>query len=172
MKRIVLVVLFLFCAALSSCRNQQHAIKVEYMAEPCLIPTASGKWKLCDNMIIHIDNTYHAVPRGFKTDLASIPRPLWWLYSPTDFDSIASAVLHDWHYCCAPNVTRLQADEVFYYGLIAQGMPKARASLYYYGVRSWGWLFYTGGIGLAQHLDEFDRNELQGVYEDVNYKVG
>lgn len=172
MRRIFLAVLFLFCAALSSCRNQQHIIQVEYMAEPCLIPTANGKWKLCDNMIVHIDNAYHAVPRGFKTDLASIPRPLWWLYSPTDFDSIASAVLHDWHYCCSTDITRKQADLVFYYGLIAQGMPKASASLYYYGVRSWGWLFYTGGIGLSQHLNEFDENELQGIYDDVNYQLG
>lgn len=172
MKSIFLVVLFLFCAALSSCRHQQHVIKVEYMAEPCLIPTSSGKWKLCDNMIVHIDNEYHAVPRGFKTDLASIHRSLWWLYSPTDFDSIASSVLHDWNYCCTKEITREQADLVFYYGLRAQGMPNARANLYYYGVRSWGWLFFTGGEGINDHIAEFDKNELQGVYEDVNYQVG
>ncbi len=169
MKHFFSVVLFIL---LSSCQSQQNDMQVEYATEPCLIPVSNGKWKLCDNLIIHIDNTYHAVPRGFKTDLASIPRPLWWLYSPTDFDSIASAVLHDWHYCCSTEVTRQQADLVFYYGLRAQGMPKARASLYYYGVRSWGWLFYTRGEGLAQHLAEFDKNELQGVYDDVNYRLG
>lgn len=169
MKLFAVALIFSGMMLLSSCQTRQNDINVEYMGEPCLIPTASGKWKLCDNMIVHINNTFHAVPRGFKTDLASIPRPLWWLYSPTDFDSIAPAVLHDWHYCCSPDVTRKQADEVFYYGLIAQGMPKARASLYYYGVRSWGWLFYTGGVGMSQHANQFDENELQGVYEDVNY---
>ena len=172
MKRIVLVVLFFSCAALSSCLTNQHGIKVEYMGDPCLIPAKSGKWKLCDNMIVHIDNTYHVIPSGFKTDLASIPRPLWWLYSPMDFNSISSAILHDWHYCCTPEVTRKQADEIFYYGLLAQGMPNNRASLYYFGVRSFGWLFYTGGLGIAQHAKQFDLNELKGIYKDVNYNVG
>lgn len=120
-------------------------------------------------MIVHVDDTYHVIPRGFKTDLASIPRIFWSFYSPVDFDSIASAVLHDWHYCCSFDVSRKDADLIFYYGLIAQGMPKLRASLYYYCVRSWGWIFYTRGLGLADHMHEFDSAEMKGVYKDVNY---
>lgn len=171
MKLLFSVVLSLLCVTLSSCK-QPHPIKIEYMGEPCLIPVKNNLWKLCDNMIVHIDDKYHAVPRGFETDLASIPRPLWWLYSPSDFDSIASAVLHDWHYCCSKGVGRYEADNIFYNGLRAQGMGATRASIYYAGVRSMGWMFYTHGEGLAPHLAEFDKNELQGVYEDVNYRVG
>lgn len=163
--------LCIYTLLLSSCATKQNVMKVEFMAEPCLIPTASGKWKLCDNMIVHVDDTYHVVPRGFKTDLASVPRLLWSLYSPIDFNSIASGVLHDWHYCCQPNITRKQADLIFYYGLREHGMSKGRSSLYYYVVRSWGWLFYSGGEGFKYHLSEFDEGELQGVYNDVNYKL-
>ncbi len=38
------------------------------------------------------------IPRGFKTDLASIPRPLWWFIAPTDWFILVPAVLHDYLY--------------------------------------------------------------------------
>jgi len=33
------------------------------------------------------------VPTGFVTDLASVPRPMWWLIAP--FDVARSAIIHD-----------------------------------------------------------------------------
>ena len=170
MKPMLSVALLIALSLLSSC-TQMTTIKIEYVAEPCLIPVKNGLWKLCDNMIVHIDNKYHAVPKGFKTDLASIPRPLWWMYAPSDYDSIASAVLHDWHYCCSKGVSRLDADNIFYAGLRAQGMPHMRASIYYMGVRALGWMFYAEGEGLALHMAEFDKNHYKGVFEDVNYRL-
>ena len=157
---------------LISCTTPKQKYKVEYMGEPCLIPVASGQWKLCDNMIVRIDDSYHVVPMGFKTDLASIPRAIWWLYAPTDFKAISSSVLHDWHYCCSKDSDRMQSDDQFYYGLISQGMPKARASLYYSAVRLFGWPSFDNEKGIEKHKNEFDKDELQGIYDDVNAELG
>lgn len=157
---------------LTSCRTQQHdPIDVEYMTPPCLIPVQDNKFKLCDNMIIRARNKFHAVPMGFKTDLASIPRIMWPLFSPSDYDSIAPAVLHDWHYCCVAKVSRKRADDIFYYGLRVHGMNRVKAFIYWVGVRVMGWHFYKHGEGLAKHQGEFPKEELQGVYTDVNYQL-
>jgi|SRR6187402_3107074 len=153
---------------ISSCFAVDNHVQVEFITDPCLIPTKDNKFKLCDNMIIRIDNTYHAVPHGFKTDLASTPRIMWPLFSPSDYDSIAPAVLHDWHYCCVAQIDRKKADDIFYYGLLFHGMSKKKAYVYYVGVRALGWLYYQHGEGMREHEGEFEPSELQGIYDDVN----
>lgn len=157
---------------LTSCQHQQNdPIDVEYVTDPCLVPTKDNKFKLCDNMIIRARNKFHAVPMGFKTDLASIPRIMWPVFAPSDYDCIAPAVLHDWHYCCVAKVSRKRADDIFYYGLRVHGMSKTKAFIYWVGVRSMGWAFYKHGEGLKDHAGEFPKEELQGVYTDVNYQL-
>jgi len=147
---------------LSSCQAQQNDIDIEYITDPCLIPTKDNQFRLCDDMVIKARKKYHAVPMGFKTDLASIPRIMWPIFSPSDYDSIASAVLHDWHYCCVTNVSRKRADVLFYSGLRSHGMHKIKASIYYYGVRAIGWLYYTHGEGLIKHRDELNIDDFGG----------
>jgi hypothetical protein len=120
-------------------------------------------------MIVHVDNEYHVVPRGFKTDLASIPRILWPLFSPNDYDVIAPAVLHDWQYCCVKEVSRQKADDVFYYSLIWHGMSWPKAYIYYLSVRAGGESSYKHGEAIAEHEGQFDVAELQGVYRDINF---
>jgi hypothetical protein len=149
---------------LSSCHTQKNDIDIEYMTPPCLIPTKENKFKLCDNMIIRARNRLHAVPMGFKTDLASIPRLIRPLFSTGDYDSIAPAVLHDWHYCCVKKVSRKRADDIFYYGLRVHGMNPVKAYIYWIVVRFFGAPFYMYGHGLVLHKGEFPKEELQGVY--------
>ena len=38
------------------------------------------------------------VPKGFKTDLASVPRACWWFIAP--FDVARAGVVHDYLYYC------------------------------------------------------------------------
>ena len=38
------------------------------------------------------------VPKGFKTDLASVPRACWWFIAP--FDVARAGVVHDYLYWC------------------------------------------------------------------------
>ena len=55
------------------------------------------------------------VPKGFQTDLASIPRPLWGIPGFSPFDRIArGAVLHDWLYTHGAKLyyTRADADAI------------------------------------------------------------
>lgn len=165
--------LVLIASILISSISPSHAlVSVEYMTEPCLIPLKGNRFKLCDNLIVRVDNKYHVVPNGFKTDLASTPRILWPFLAPNDYDSIAAAVLHDWDYCCVRGVPRQRADEIFYYSLRFHGASRLKAYLYYIGVRSVGWIYYTHGEGIKKHQDEFSEQELHGIYEDVNYELG
>lgn len=93
-------------------------------------------------MIVRENSTYHQVPSGFKTDLASIPRIMWPVFSPSDYDSIGASVLHDWHYCCDHSLTRRRADDLFYYALRSNGMNCPKAFAYWFAVRAFGERFY------------------------------
>jgi hypothetical protein len=43
-------------------------------------------------------NNKITVPKGFKTDLASVPRAIWWFIAP--FDVARAGVVHDYLYWC------------------------------------------------------------------------
>ena len=51
------------------------------------------------------------VPEGFTTDLASVPRLLWWFLSP--WDVARSAVIHDFMYSNSSEYGRKEADKMF-----------------------------------------------------------
>ncbi|MNC39249.1 hypothetical protein D3C75_878980 [compost metagenome] len=93
----------------------------------------------------------YIVPRGFVTDLASIPR----LLRPALDQNGASrrpAVLHDALYC-RKSTTRQQADDLFYEALRAEGVGHLTALLMYAGVRAGGWLYWNKRDGLQ--ADDF-----------------
>lgn len=83
------------------------------------------------------------VEKGFDTDYASVPRPLWSLYPP-DGDYTEAAVIHDalyWHQ--APReeglpITRAQADTVFLEAMAALGIPWHRRRILHAAVRVGG----------------------------------
>lgn len=80
------------------------------------------------------------VPRGFVTDLASVPKFLWWIVAPFGLHAKPS-VLHDWLYR-SPSArevyTRKQADRVFYESMLVASVPARRAKLMYIAVRLFG----------------------------------
>ena len=88
------------------------------------------------------------IPRGFATDLASIPSFLQWLpgYDPTD-PKLRMAIVHDACYAMQ-DMTREDADWLFRSGLKADGVPVIRRWLMYAAVR----LF--GGAAWRQHAAE------------------
>ena len=77
-----------------------------------------------------------AIPPGFVTDLASVPRPLWWFISPAGKHSQA-CVVHDYLYDNAIG-TKKQADEIFFEALKELGVPRVRAWVMYLGVKLFG----------------------------------
>ena len=73
------------------------------------------------------------VPMGFLTDLASIPRYLWWWQAPHE-KTMAPAMLHDYLYWEQP-YTKDEADAVMYQAMLDVGMSHGQANKIYLGVR-------------------------------------
>jgi len=81
------------------------------------------------------------VPRGFVTDLASIPRPLRGLLD-VNGPSRRAAPLHDYLYCSQPCL-RAQADALFHFALATEGVGLIDRNIYYAGVRGGGWYYWN-----------------------------
>lgn len=81
------------------------------------------------------------VPKGFKTDFASIPRGLWNILPPIgSYDK--AAVLHDFLYQ-TNGVTRKQADDVLLEAMTVSGTSKWVRWAIYSGVRIGGWVVWN-----------------------------
>jgi hypothetical protein len=98
------------------------------------------------------------VPTGFQTDLASVPRPLWWLIAPTDV--ARAAVIHDFLYTIfelyidrnknldkrRKQHLRKLCDKVFYYAMLDSRpkVPMWKINATYRAVRWFGWSAIKG----------------------------
>ena len=101
-----------------------------------LIVTPDGwkHWILEQNFVEYskIIDKEIIVPKGFRTDLASVPRLLWVFIPPMGRYSCAS-VVHD--YLCTINYNRKEADKVFYELMIKYKTYTWKAKIMYIGVR-------------------------------------
>ncbi len=79
------------------------------------------------------------VPEGFQTDLATVPRALWWLFPPADPEYAAAAVLHDYLYSWrSPDgepFDRATADGIFLEAMLILGVPRWTALVMFVAVR-------------------------------------
>lgn len=78
-----------------------------------------------------------AVPRLFVTDLASVPRLLWWLLPPHDPQYAAAAVLHD-YLLSLPDFDRITAHSIFLEALTALGVAPWKAWVMFLAVVTYG----------------------------------
>lgn len=92
------------------------------------------------------ENIRLTCPEGMRTDLASIPRLMRWLFKGHNKNTYA-AVPHDFLYRCGGvflmdgkevRLTRKQCDKLFYRALLHAGVPKWKAKAMYMGVRIGG----------------------------------
>ena len=100
------------------------------------------------------------VPKGYRTDLASVPRFLWSLYPPHGRWAKA-AVIHDrlyTHQYEHPLITRKMADYIFLEGMRILNVPEQDAKTIYLAVRAFGWIYWDAD-------PEDDRSKLK---EDIN----
>lgn len=74
--------------------------------------------------------------KGFETDLASIPRWLWWIV-PHD-ECAEAAVIHDWIYRHT-DLDRQFCDSIFRLVMRLTGKPYVMRLALYLGVRLGGW---------------------------------
>jgi hypothetical protein len=97
-----------------------------------------GQWILARPLMYASDvaGRTFIVPRGFRTDLASVPRLpiIFWL---TGASSNEAACIHDFLYS-THEVDRATADAVLREASAVTGVPAWRRWLMYWGVRIWG----------------------------------
>lgn len=102
-----------------------------------------GRWRLVADLLYQSDvvGAVITVPRGFVTDLASVPRlpVVYWLTGGT---SNEAAAVHDWLYT-TKLVTRAVADRVLREASAATCVPVWRRWLMYWGVRLGGASHWT-----------------------------
>ncbi len=76
------------------------------------------------------------VPKGFVTDLASIPQALWSIFPPHGRWAKA-AILHDWLYVEATG-TKAEADQIFNEAMGVLGVPPRTRWLMHQAVKHFG----------------------------------
>lgn len=132
----------LSCIVLCSC-SVTHQLRIK--KPPCLYPFVHYDFTLCEPFSYKIDGVTYSVPQGFTTNLASIPRILWSIYSPNEANTIPGAVIHDYLYFCPGEMTRLEVDDIFYDALIYKHVSVFTAFKYWLAVRIFGMSHFNRG---------------------------
>lgn len=125
----------LSCLLLCSCSS---TYKIEIPKPPCLYPFVDYDFTLCQPFVYILNDKVLFVPMGFTTDLASVPRFLWSIYSPNKANTIPAAIIHDYLYFCPGNLSRSEADAIFYSALIYKNVGVITAYKYWASVRLFG----------------------------------
>ena len=99
------------------------------------------RWVLTQPFTYTGSNGFHVeVPVGFETDLASVPRIAWTLYSKTG-DLARPSIPHDWLYVNAQvrdEATRRSIDDIFMVAMNDAGIAKLGRNIVYRAVRDFG----------------------------------
>jgi hypothetical protein len=103
------------------------------------------KWRLAERFIVYTEQVgeekiWIEVEEGFETDFASIPKIFIPILEWKDKFNKAS-VIHDWLYN-TKQFDRRTADKIFLELMLALGINKFKAHIFYYTVRLFGWLYW------------------------------
>lgn len=140
--RYLILAIFLISPVVFAC-FESHYPDIKYLVKPCIIPMADYRFKTCEDWYFRIDDTTYLVPKGFVTDLASIPRWFWSILPPQRTEFIAPAIMHDFIYHSPNGLSRRMADIAFYQGLREEGVDKTTSFKMWLGVRLGGWMFFN-----------------------------
>jgi hypothetical protein len=116
-------------------------VKVEFPWPRVTASSEDGKsYRLEHPFPVRIDGILIVIPKGFESDLDSVPRlPLaYWLMKGRAFKS---AWLHDFLY--ATGAPRKYADEAIKAGMEAEKVGAVYRTFIYGGVRAGGWKAYN-----------------------------
>jgi len=101
---------------------------------------ANENFKIMEEFSFYVgdidNNEIIAVPRGFITDLATVPKIFWFFLPPTG-EYGKAAVLHDYLYANAIE-SKLYADNIFLEAMKVLGVGKIKRTIMYYAVRLFG----------------------------------
>lgn len=103
-----------------------------------------GSWRIAEEVSYENGTVTVIVPKGTKTDLASIPDIFKWYVNNDDYRVIRPAIVHDWlyatHKTAGGYISRSQSDDLFYDMLREEGMGVFKARVMWLGVRLGGWI--------------------------------
>lgn len=141
--KIILIVLLIIMLILtgSGCGATNYH-EVEFFDEFCIKPKVGFIYKTCKDVGVQVDDMEITIPKGFETDLASIPRWYWSVLSPNNTMLVAPAILHDYLYSCNYGYSRDEIDNIFFEALRANSVPYRTAETMYIAVRLFGGSHY------------------------------
>ena len=122
-------------------RSSLPPVKVTYH-------TDTGDWELVEDYRVASSGYRFNIAAGFRFDLASVPRLIWWAISPFEL-SLSAPLVHDFIYADDGEVpvgsvvpprrfSRLECDRIFRAMMLAEGVPRWRRALAYWSVRWFG----------------------------------
>jgi len=117
------------------------------MEMPSIIYDVKDRIWITTNDYAYVDDDYVIiVPAGFKFNLASVPRILWFVISPYEL-SIPAPLVHDYLYVNKGRIgnrvySRRDADKIFKRLMGQMGVGKFRRFFGYISVRAFGWLYW------------------------------
>lgn len=82
-------------------------------------------------------NKFIKVPKGFRTDGASIPKPFWSIVGNPFEEYMEAAVIHDYLYRTGTG-TKKHADKVFLQAMKDSGVNPIKRRTMYYAVKFFG----------------------------------
>ncbi len=106
-------------------------------------------WRLLEDYSYDYQGCTLTARKGFSFDLASVPRPLWWLIAPNEL-SILAPLFHDLLYAYGGRLpdesdirpyrtfTRRETDDLFLHLMEVEGVPRWRRLAAYSAVRAAG----------------------------------
>ncbi len=105
----------------------------------------SRKFEILEEFIyIDPNGVRWPVPRGAKTDCASVPRWAWWIFPPCAGSHLKAAVVHD-YYCETKSRPWEVVHRVFYDALLSAGVDSLSAKTMYAAVYRFGPKWLPGG---------------------------
>jgi len=132
---VFVMIVYFFLAVLIACATPHTIV---FQDEACIKPFKHYIYHTCEAMHVLIDGGQYVVPKDFKTNLASIPRPLWSIFAPQYTAFVAPAILHDYLYTCGNLGSREWSDEVLYSSLVESGVTRLTAMKFFVVVRLFG----------------------------------
>lgn len=98
----------------------------------CVKPFGKNSFEVVSDYAFNLKSYKGVVPKGFKTDGASVPRIFWSIFPPYKSEYFSACVIHD--YLCAMANSKKDyelADEVLKQALQSLGLSKFKIFIFY-----------------------------------------
>lgn len=128
-------VFFIMCIVVLS-DSKVYQAKVTDKAS--IMPYDDYTYMTTDDLTARVDDLNIFVPRFFRTDLATIPRPFWIFNAPYKANFVYPAIIHDYLYSCPNGLGRKEIDDIFLSLLLSEKTSYYNAYKMYLAVRLFG----------------------------------